>query len=116
MLADIDNWNKWLTNVSKARLNGVLQPGTTFDWKAGSSKIHSRLHTVDRYSALGWTGVVYGIHAIHNWYFREVPGGTEVTVSESMNGFLTHLFKKSLNKTTEKDMMQSLELLKKACE
>lgn len=116
ILTNIDEWNKWLTTVSKSKLNGALQPNTTFDWKTGGMKIHSTLHTVQEYSSFGWTGKVYGIYAIHNWAFKEVNGSTEVSVSESMEGFLATLFKKSFNKTLEKDMTKSLELLKLTCE
>jgi len=115
-LADIDNWNQWLTTVSRSKLNGVLAPNATFDWKTGSYHIHSILRLVQPYSALGWTGKVYGIYAVHNWTFRAVEGGTEVEVTESMEGFLPRLFKRSFNKSMEKDMVQSLQLLKKACE
>lgn len=116
VLTNIDDWNKWLTTVSKSKLNGALEPNTTFDWKTGGMKIHSKLHTVVEYSNFGWTGKVYSIHAIHNWTFKEVNGATEVKVSESMEGFLANLFKKSFNRILEKDMAKSLELLKQTCE
>jgi len=116
VLTNIDKWNTWLTTVSKSKLNGELKPGTTFDWKTGGTKIHSKLHTVEAFSKLGWTGKVYGINAIHNWTFKQTNGSTEITVFESMDGFLARLFKKAFNKTLESDMSKSLDLLKKACE
>ena len=116
ILTNIDGWNTWLTTVSKSILNGALQPNTTFDWKTGGMKIHSKLHTVEPFSNFGWTGKVYDIFAIHNWTFKEVNGSTEVTVSESMEGFSAKLFKKSFNKSLENGMMKSLELLKQTCE
>ncbi len=116
VLTNIDQWNTWLTTVSKSKLNGTLQPNTTFDWRTGGMKIHSTLHTVEPFAKFGWTGKVYGIYAIHNWSFKEVNGSTEVIVSESMEGFLAKLLNKSFNKTLEKDMIKSLELLKQTCE
>ncbi|KAA2243826.1 polyketide cyclase/dehydrase [Chitinophaga agrisoli] len=116
MLTDINNWSKWMSSVSRSKINGALMPDTSFDWKAGGSKIHSILHTVMPFSNLGWTGKVYGIYAVHNWNFKEVDGITTVTVSESMEGWLTKVFKRSLNKVVDKDMQQSLEELKAACE
>ncbi|MEO7044471.1 MAG: SRPBCC family protein [Ferruginibacter sp.] len=115
-LTNINAWNTWLTTVSQSKLNGPLQPNTTFDFKAGGIKIHSKLHTVEPCSNFGWTGKVYGISAIHNWTFKNVNGATEVTVGESMKGFLAILFKKSFNKSLEKDMIKSLDLLKQTCE
>ncbi len=116
VLTNINNWNSWLTTVSTSKLNGTLQPNTTFDWKTAGAKIHSTIHTVDPYSNFGWTGKVYGVFAIHNWTFKETDGGTEVTVSESMQGFLAAIFRKYFNRTLENDMVQSLQQLKKACE
>lgn len=116
VLIDIENWPQWLSMVSEAKLSGPLQENTTFDWKASGMKIHSKLHTVQPNAAIGWTGKVLGIHAIHNWTFQQKNECTEVVVSESMEGFLAKLFKKMMNKSIEKDMILSLELLKKACE
>jgi uncharacterized protein YndB with AHSA1/START domain len=116
VLTNIDGWNTWLTTVSKSKLNGPLTPGTTFEWKTGGMKIRSKLHTVEPFSNFGWTGKVYDIFAIHNWTFKEVDGWTEVTVSESMEGFSARLFKKYFNKSLENGMIKSLQLLKKACE
>ncbi len=115
-LADIDRWSTWLTTVSTAKLNGPLEPGTTFVWKTGGMKIHSTLHTVQLYTAFGWTGKVYGIYAVHNWIFRAVGEQTEVEVSESMEGLLAGLFRKWFNKTLARDMTRSLLLLQEACE
>lgn len=116
VLTNIDGWNTWLTTVSKSKLNGPLTRGTTFEWKTGGMKIRSKLHTVEPFSNFGWTGKVYDIFAIHNWTFKEVDGWTEITVSESMEGFSAKLFKKSFNKSLENGMIKSLELLKQACE
>jgi len=116
VLTNINGWSGWLNGITESKLNGDLKPNTTFDWKTGSTKIHSTLHTVEPYTEFGWTGKVYGIFAIHNWTFREMGDKTEVIVSESMEGFLTKFFKKSLNKTLERDMIKSLESLKLTCE
>ncbi len=116
ILSNIPQWPAWLSTVSKAQLNGPMQPGTTFDWKTSSGTIHSTLHTVSPSSHLGWTGKILGIAAVHNWTLREANGGTEVTVSESMEGFLVRLFKRMFTGILQKDMAQSLQLLKQACE
>lgn len=116
VLTDIDNWPKWLSMVTEAKLQGPLQANTTFKWKASSLTITSKLHTVQPNSAIGWTGKVLGIQAIHNWTFQQKNDYTEVMVTKSMEGFLASLFKKMMNKSIEKDMILSLELLKKTCE
>ncbi|SDM58666.1 Uncharacterized conserved protein YndB, AHSA1/START domain [Catalinimonas alkaloidigena] len=116
VLSDIAQWPTWQRDVSRAQLHGPLQPRTTFDWKTGGMHIHSTLHTVEPEKRLGWTGEVFGIHAVHNWEFEAKPGGTQVSVSESMEGLLARLFKGAFNRTLAKGMGQSLRELKIACE
>ena len=116
ILTNINNWASWQTEISKPKLNGELLPNTTFDWKTGGAKIHSTIHTVEPFSYFGWTGKTLGMFAIHNWSLTEINGQTEVSVDESMEGFLANLFKKSFNKNLEKGMHNWLELLKIECE
>lgn len=112
VLANIDNWASWQTDIKNPKLNGPVKPGSTFDWKTGGAGIHSTLHTVEPAQILGWTGKTFGMYAVHNWTLTEVPGGTQVSVDESMEGFLAGLFKSSFNKNLARDMQHWLELLK----
>ncbi len=116
IMTNIDNWATWQKDISNPKLNGALKPETTFDWKTGGAKIHSTLHTVEPNAYFGWTGKTFGMYAIHNWTLTETNGQTTITVDESMEGFLTKLFKKSFNKNLEKGMQNWLDLLKQACE
>lgn len=116
VLTDIDKWTTWNTKVSNVKLNGMLEPETTFDWKTGGAKIHSTLHTVEPFKNFGWTGKALGAFAIHNWTLKETNGQTKVFVEESMEGFLVSLFKRSFNKNLENGMQKWLDLLKQACE
>jgi hypothetical protein len=115
-MTDIDKWRDWQTDISKAKLNGTLQPETTFDWRTGGASIHSILHTVEENRRIGWTGDSLGTRAIHNWTLDEVNGSTQVFVEESMEGLLMRLFKGAFNKNLEKGMMNWLVLLKTECE
>ena len=116
VMTNIDQWANWQTDISKAKLNGILKPNTTFDWKAGGAKVRSTLHTVVPYKQFGWTGKAFGVHAIHNWTLSEENGQTKVSVDESMEGFLARLFKKPFNQNLEKGMQTWLDLLKKESE
>ncbi len=116
VMTNIDNWATWQTDISKPKLNGELKAATTFDWKTGGAKIHSTLHTVERFKNFGWTGKTFGMYAIHNWTLTESNGQTTVAVDESMEGFFAKLFKKSFNKNLEKGMQNWLDLLKQECE
>lgn len=116
VLTRIDSWASWQTDISQPKLNGSLEPNTTFDWKTGGAKIHSTLHTVNTNSQFGWTGKTFGMYAIHNWTMKELNGATEVVVDESMEGFLASLFKSSFNRNLQKGMEKWLQLLKEECE
>ena len=116
VLTNIDHWATWQTDISNAKLNGDLKPGTTFEWKSGGVKIHSTLHTVKPHLQFGWTGKTFGMFAIHNWTLTDLGGNTMVEVDESMEGFFAGLFRKSFNKSLEKGMQKWLELLKQECE
>lgn len=116
VMTNIDNWVNWQTDISEAKLKGDLLPESTFEWKTGGAKIHSRLHTVEQCKNFGWTGKTFGVFAIHNWTLTEANGQTIVAVEESMEGLLAKLFKNSFNKTLEKGMYKWLNLLIKECE
>ena len=116
VLTNINNWANWQPEISKPKLNGELQPNTTFDWKTGGVKIHSTLHTVEPFSQFGWTGKTFGMLVIHNWKLTDVKGETSVLADESLEGFLASLFKKLFINKLEKSMQVWLNLLKKECE
>lgn len=116
VMTNINNWADWQTEISNPKLNGDLKTETTFDWKTGGAKIHSILHTVVPYKKFGWTGKTFGMFAVHNWTLTEVNRTTQVSVEESMEGFLAALLKKSFNKNLAKGMQTWLDLLKKESE
>ncbi|MDD5271448.1 MAG: SRPBCC family protein [Methylovulum sp.] len=116
ILTDIGQWANWQNDIKQATLNGPLQAGTSFVWKTGGVTIHSTLHSVEPYSHLGWTGKTMGLYAIHNWSLAEINGQTQVSVAESMEGWLATVFKKAFNKSLATAMRRWLELLKQTCE
>ena len=115
-MTNIENWATWQNEISGVKLNGILEPNTSFEWKTGGAKIHSTLHTVEPFKYFGWTGRTFGMFAIHNWTLAEENGQTIVEVDESMEGFLAKLFKNAFNKNLEKGMQNWLDMLKKECE
>ncbi len=116
VLTNINQWQQWQTGISKATLSGAVAPQSTFVWKTGGATVHSTLHTVVPNEAFGWTGKTFGMYAIHNWTIAESNGVTTVAVTESMEGLLAQLLKKSFNKSLEKGMQHWLEMLKQECE
>lgn len=112
IIADINSWPQWQDDVSSAHIEGNPEPGKTFKWKANGMVINSRLHTVYPYSEIGWTGQIWWIKAIHNWYLSSEGNGTRIVVRESMRG----LGASFLRKTIEEGIAKSLQELKAKAE
>jgi hypothetical protein len=112
IMTNINKWNEWQTDITNPKLNGELNPNSTFVWKTGGAKIQSTLHTVEPFKNFGWTGKTFGMFAIHNWTLSGVNGQTQVSVTESMEGFLAGILKTMFNKNLEKGMQNWLHLLK----
>jgi hypothetical protein len=93
LLTDIDNWPSWQSTISSARINGPLEPGTTFTWTNGGAKIKSRIAIAHPVTQLVWTGITFGATGIHVWNLQSMPdGGTLVKTTESMDGFMLKVF------------------------
>jgi hypothetical protein len=115
LLSAIDDWPKWQSTISSARMSGPLQPGTEFIWTSGGAKIKSRLALVVPNTDLAWTGTTFGAKAIHIWHLKAPEEGrTVVSTEESMSGFMLKVFYSS--KDLEKSQKAWLEALKRASE
>jgi len=106
IISDINNWPAWQSSVTKAQINGLLEPGVKFKWKAGGLKINSKLHTVNPNSEIGWTGRIWWIKAVHNWYLSNENNETKVIVKESLNGLGSSLMQKSLIAGMRKNLLE----------
>jgi len=106
ILSDINNWPEWQSSVTKAQINGSIEPGVEFKWKAGGLKINSKLHTVNANSEIGWTGRIWWIKAVHNWYLSNENNKTKVIVKESLNGLGSSLMQKSLIEGMKKNLLE----------
>lgn len=116
VLTSIDEWPKWQSSVTEAKLKGQLAEGSIFKWKAGGISFRSELHTVEPFRNLGWTGTTFGASAVHNWYFEQQENGTLIRVEESLQGFFPTLFKKKFKKDLKAGMERNLQELKEASE
>jgi uncharacterized protein YndB with AHSA1/START domain len=93
LLTDIDNWPKWQSTISAAKINGPLESGSTFEWTNGGTEIKSRIALARPVTQLAWTGIAHKARAIHVWNLQPLPdGGTLVKTIESMDGFMLKLF------------------------
>lgn len=116
VITSINHWPKWQKDVTEVRLDGEIEEGKTFVWKAGGLKFTSKIHTISRHHLFGWTGKTLGVKAIHNWNFQKENASTMVEVEESLEGTLPTLFKKYFQRKLEEGMRKNLIELKTASE
>ncbi len=116
LLTDIKSWPKWQHDITKANIFGPLQSGTEFAWSSGSTNIRSRIALVQTNEEFAWTGTAYKAKAIHVWKIQRLSSNNQTLVktSESMDGFMLHLFYSS-KKLADSDQ-RWLEALKSAAE
>lgn len=106
LVADINNWPKWFEGVTEVKLDGNIHEGTNFTWKAKGYKIKSKIHTLKPNAAIGWTGKIWWINAVHNWRFKNIKNGkTLVTIQENFSGLGSSFMKNSLKNDMENDLL-----------
>ena len=106
LVGDISNWTEWQSAVAETQLHGTFSEGTEFTWKANGMKIHSKLHTVQQNAKIGWTGKMFWIKAVHNWWFTTKGKSTVVRVEESLDGLGSSLMKKTLKEGISKNLVE----------
>ena len=116
VLSDLENWPSWNKGVSKIRVKGPIQVGTSFAWVGGGSKIVSRLEEVDPPNRIAWSGKTLGIRAIHVWELSEKGEGTQVHTEESFEGLVAKLFRGYAKKVLAKALDQGISSLKAEAE
>ena len=115
VLTDIDSWPQWQKSVSRARLEGALEPGSTFRWKAGISMVSS-LRVVEAPHRVAWEGRAHGIYARHFWTLESNDGRTIVATAESFEGGLVRLLPPLMRRVLRKGLDDALSDLKAAVE
>ncbi len=113
---DIDGWPAWQPDVTTARLEGALEAGTIFRWKAKGLNIVSTLQAVEPGRTIGWTGDSIGMRAVHIWHFEPQAGGTRVVTEESLSGWFPRLMKMFSPAFLENSLAASLQTLKTRAE
>jgi uncharacterized protein YndB with AHSA1/START domain len=116
VLAAIDHWPSWNPDVKSIQLQGPVQPGTTFRWKAGPSSITSTLQVVDPPRELAWTGTTMGIRAVHVFRLQPSQDGTLARSEESWEGLPARLLKGYSRRTLDKGIHSVLSYLKAEAE
>lgn len=113
---DINNWPKWQNEIAFARLEGALQQGAAFKWKAMGINIESVLHKVSKYKAIGWSGKSIGMNAVHVWNFEKHGNKTKVITEESLSGWFPRLIKLFKPNFLDESLTKALLTLKNYAE
>lgn len=116
VLADMERWNTWNTDVAYLTLNGELKAGTQFIWKEKGATPTSYLQSVVPNQQLGWTGKAMGMSAIHIFTLIPQQGGTLVVQEESLEGWTVSLLKPIIRKIGNSGMIHWNNALKKQVE
>ena len=116
VLTKIDGWPSWNPEVKSASLEGDLAPGTVFRWKAGSSRLVSRLLHVEPPGEIAWTGKAMGLNVIHVYGLEPSNGGTSVRTHESVEGLTARLFRGPIKKRMDSAIDVGLRSLKAEAE
>jgi uncharacterized protein YndB with AHSA1/START domain len=116
LLADINNWPQWRSDVQQSHLEGSAEVGSTFRWKSGTTMLTSRLETVEPNKTFVWTGKAMGIQVIHAWHLSTDGKTTTVKTEESMEGVLVSLLHPVIRKVLVKALHTALDDIKQAAE
>jgi uncharacterized protein YndB with AHSA1/START domain len=116
VLADIEGWPSWNSEVKSVTLSGDLAPETEFRWKTGPATINSTLEQVNPPRLIAWTGRTTGLKAIHVYRIEPADAGAAVTTEESYDGWAARLFRKRMQATLEKALDLGLRDLKTEAE
>ncbi len=112
IMTDVNQWSSWQPDIKQPLLNSKFDKGNSFSWKSGGLNIHSTIHTAIPNNKIGWSGPAFGCFAIHNWTFTQMIGYTEVSVEESMEGWLVKLMRKKFQGGLEQSLQIWMKNLK----
>jgi carbon monoxide dehydrogenase subunit G len=116
VLSDLSAWPSWNPDVKSMAVDGPVEAGTTFRWKAGSASLTSTLRNVDPPREIGWTGTTMGIKAVHVFTFEPSDGGTRASSAESFRGLIPSVFRGYSRKILQRGIDSILTRLKAEAE
>ena len=115
ILTNISEWSRWNPGVNRVVVNGPVEAGTEFSWRSGRLPITSRLVQVEAEQRIAWTGRTLGLDAVHVWGFEARDEGIMVHTEESLQGGLARWFRGRLQETLQRELTESLRLLRSEC-
>ena len=82
----VDDWPRWNTEVTAAKLDGAVVPGSSFTWTSYDFTVTSTIYDVEDRARILWGGAAQGIMGTHEWLFEPTGEGVHVTTNESFAG------------------------------
>lgn len=116
VISDVAKWPAWNPAVKSVSVDGPVEVGRTFRWKAGPGTITSTVQELERPHVIGWSGRTMGVPARHVYRLETRDGGTLVHTSESWEGMIASLLRKSLTKQLQASLESGLQSLKAEAE
>jgi uncharacterized protein YndB with AHSA1/START domain len=116
VLTAIERWPSWNPDVKAVSVQGGVDEGTEFQWKAGPGTITSTIQDVDPPRRIAWTGKTFGISAVHVHTLEPRDGRTLVRTEESYDGLVARLFHGRLQRTLDGALQSGLQHLKAEAE
>jgi hypothetical protein len=116
VLADIQSWTSWNSDVRDVSVPNGVHPGATFTWRSGPGRITSTFAVVEPERELSWTGRTLGIHAVHVYRLEPWRDGTTVVLEESWTGLPTRLLRRKCQAMLDDALDSGLTRLKSAVE
>ncbi len=116
VLSEIGRWPEWNSSISRMRLDGPVEVGTSFYWSSGATKIASRLEEIEPPRRIAWSGKTMGIRAVHVYRLEEEGSGTRILTEESFEGLAAWVLRRTLKRTLDKDLADGLAALKAEAE
>lgn len=91
VLLNLEEWSSWNPDVQQMKISDTLEVGTHFECQIGGKKSKSQIQQLKRPNLLSWTGTSSWIKRIYVWNLEADENQTIVTLSTSLEGFLTVL-------------------------
>jgi uncharacterized protein YndB with AHSA1/START domain len=113
---DVDAWPSWQTDITEAHIDGVMEPGSWFDWTSYNFPVRSTVYEVTDGARVLWGGTAGGITGIHEWLFAETPDGVRVSTTESFAGDPVDADRESMQALLDASLVAWLAQLKAAAE
>lgn len=116
VLTDIRRWPVWQKDIKSTEFKEDLEEGASFVWKSGNNTYNAEIHTVENSKEVGWEGSTFGLTTIHNFWLQAENGHTLLKTEESMYGWMTRFFRKTLQKKLDESLKRWLFMLKEESE